>query len=89
MKRDSRLGDVSGGESAPGEKTVGEFSLSSLKLKLFLLSDSAPVGRRQAPPTSRILRWRSKVGASFGWCDSVDSPGPMSGTGDQRSPAFY
>lgn len=29
-----------------GEKTVGEFSLSSLKLKLFLLSDSAPVGRR-------------------------------------------
>lgn len=26
-----------------GENTVGELSLSSLKLKLFLLSDSAPV----------------------------------------------
>lgn len=30
-----------------GESMVGEFSLSSLKLKLFLLRDSAPVGKRQ------------------------------------------
>lgn len=29
-----------------GENTVGELSLSSLKLKLFLLSDSAPAGNR-------------------------------------------
>lgn len=40
----SRFGDVRGGELVVGESTVGEFSLSSLKLKLFLLSDSAPVG---------------------------------------------
>lgn len=32
-----RFGDIRG-----GELVVGEFSLSSLKLKLFLLSDSAP-----------------------------------------------
>lgn len=41
----SRLGDRRGGEEEEeevGENTVGEFSLSSLKLKLFLLSDSAP-----------------------------------------------
>lgn len=30
-----------------GESMVGEFSLSSLKLKLFLLRDSAPVRKRQ------------------------------------------
>lgn len=40
----SRFGDTRGGELVAGESTVGEFSLSSLKLKLFLLSDSAPVG---------------------------------------------
>lgn len=46
MEPDSRFGDVRGGEMVVGERTVGEFSLSSLKLKLFLLSDSAPVGKR-------------------------------------------
>lgn len=43
-ERSSRFGDTRGGELVAGESTVGEFSLSSLKLKLFLLSDSAPVG---------------------------------------------
>lgn len=64
MKGDSRFGDVSGGESAPGEKTVGEFSLSSLKLKLFLLSDSAPVGRRQKTPSRRRLKVTDQHGVS-------------------------
>lgn len=42
----SRFGDMSGGVVVVGESTVGEFSLSSLKLKLFLLRDSAPVRKR-------------------------------------------
>lgn len=40
------FGDIRG-ELAAGEGMVGEFSLSSLKLRLFLLSDSAPVGKRE------------------------------------------
>ncbi len=46
-ERSSRFGDMRGGVVVVGESTVGEFSLSSLKLKLFLLSDSAPVGERE------------------------------------------
>lgn len=46
MEPNSRFGDVTRGEMVVGERTVGEFSLSSLKLKLFLFSDSAPVGKR-------------------------------------------
>lgn len=38
----SRFGDIRGGEAV-----VGELSLSSLKLKLFLLRDSAPVRKRE------------------------------------------
>lgn len=70
MKCDSRLGDVSGGESALGEKAVGEFSLSSLKLKLFLLSDSAPVGRRQNPPAGFLDRGQRSPSGSV----SVEHP---------------
>lgn len=44
--RDSRLGDVTGGLVGEGKNT-GELSLSSLKLKLFLSRDSAPVPERQ------------------------------------------
>lgn len=45
-----------------GESTVGEFSLSSLKLKLFLLSDSAPVGERERRQSSDKL---DEVSAHF------------------------
>lgn len=40
------LGDVTEGLVGEGENT-GELSLSSLKLKLFLLRDSAPVAERK------------------------------------------
>ena len=43
----SRFGDIRAGELVVGDSTVGELSLSSLKLKLFLLSDSAPVRKRE------------------------------------------
>lgn len=42
-----RFGDIREGGLAAGEGIVGEFSLSSLKLRLFLFSDSAPVGKRE------------------------------------------
>lgn len=51
--RSSPLGDMRAGEV--GEKTVGELSLSSLKLKLFLFRDSAPE-KRQRPREKRGRR---------------------------------
>lgn len=52
----SRLGDVTKGLIDEGEKTLGELSFSSLKLKLFLFKDSAPVTEAKRDRGSQKLK---------------------------------
>lgn len=64
-KVSSRLGDIRGGEVVAGESLVGEFSLSSLKLKLFLLRESPPVKKQ-----NQTKRRQMSLSECWPFCDA-------------------